>query len=117
MMSTDLRRYELEKAIEYTFEFPVFGVGPGQFSNYEGGHSKYFGTHGSFYRVHNTFLQVFTESGFPGGILLVMSWGSTFLLLNRTYGQAKKRQGCRDIQNTAFYITLALLGFCTPCFS
>jgi len=114
--SSNFRRYELQKAVEYTFRFPLFGVGPGQFSNYEGGHTKFFGTHGAFHEVHNTFLQAFAESGFPGGILLLMSWGSTFLLLHRVYRDAKKRPDCRDIQSTAFYIMLGTAGFCTAIF-
>ncbi len=114
--SSDFRRYELAKGIEYTLQFPMFGVGPGQFSNYEGGHTKYFGNHGAFHQVHNTFLEAFAESGFPGGILLVLSWVSTFLVFNRVYREAKKRPDCRDIQNTTFYIMLAMVGFCTAIF-
>src|ERR1035438_10159983 len=38
--SFESRRYLLDKSIEYTIKFPLFGVGPGQFASYEGGHSE-----------------------------------------------------------------------------
>ena len=116
MESSDARRYLLTKAIEYTLTHPIFGIGPDQFANYEGSHNKIIGTHGMWHAVHNSFLQAFAETGFPGGILLIACYVSTWLLLNRTYRQARARPECRDIQITVFYIMLSMLGFCIAIF-
>jgi O-antigen ligase len=116
MASSQARRYLLSKAFEYTVSFPVFGVGPGQFANYEGGHNRVIGTHGMYHAPHNSFLEAFAEMGVPGGILVLAAYGSSFLMVNRTYRKAKLRPDCRDIQNTTFCIMLGMVGFCMAIF-
>jgi O-antigen ligase len=112
LQSSAARRYLLTKSIEYTIEFPVFGLGPGQFVNYEGQHNVVIGSHGMYQPPHNSYLQAFTEMGVPGGILNLAAYISSFLMVNRTYRKARLRPDCRDIQNTAFCIMLGMLGFC-----
>jgi hypothetical protein len=110
--SSASRQYLLGKVVEYASEFPVFGLGPGQFVNYEGSHNQVSGTHGMYKDPHNTFLQAFVEMGIPGGILMLAGYVSAFLMVNRTYRVAKLRPDCLDIQNTAFCIMLGMVGFC-----
>jgi len=112
MESSDARHYLLMKAIHYAIEFPIFGVGPGQFANYEGSHNRVLGKHGLYHAVHNTYVEAFTETGVVGGVLLLSAYISSFLMLNRTYREARRRTDCQDIQNTAFYIMLGMVGFC-----
>lgn len=111
MESSEARGYLIRKAIEYSFEYPLFGVGPGQFSNFEGGHNKVIGRHGLFHSAHNSFILAFAEDGMPGGILFLTAYISTFLLLNRTYRRAKARADSTDIKDMAFCIMLAMTGF------
>ncbi|HUJ22382.1 MAG TPA: O-antigen ligase family protein, partial [Bryobacteraceae bacterium] len=111
MESSDARRYVMRKSIEYTLQFPLFGVGPGQFPAYEGAHNEVFGTHGMWHEAHCVWLQASSECGIPGAIFLMAGYISLFLLLNRTYRQASRRSDCRDIRNTAFCVMLGMVGF------
>jgi O-antigen ligase len=108
-----IREYLFRKGITYALEHPLFGVGPGQFSDYEGSHEQTIGTHG-YYRVpHNSFTQVASECGIPALLLFVAGIVSTLRLLNATYREARRRPDCQDIGTAAFCVMLAIIGFCT----
>jgi O-antigen ligase len=111
--SSDARRYLLEKGLRYTAEFPLFGVGPGQFPSYEGSHNKVYGEHGMWHQAHNAWVQVSSECGIPAAIFFLGGYISSFLLLNRTFRKASRRPDCRDIRNTTFCVMLGMVGFCT----
>lgn len=109
--STEARQYVLQKGIEYTLDFPLFGVGPGQFSSYEGSHNKLYGEHGMWHQTHNAWVQASSECGIPGGLLLLAGYISSFWILFRTWRQAARRSDCEDIRNTAFCALLGMAGF------
>jgi hypothetical protein len=112
--SSESRQYTLRKSIEYTFQHPIVGVGPGQFAWYEGLNNRYGGTtHGFWHETHNTFTQVSSECGIPGFILFLLGILSTFRLVNATYRQARLRPECKDIAVAAFCIMLAMASFVT----
>jgi O-antigen ligase len=111
--SSMTREYLLKTSIRYTLQYPLFGVGPGQFSSFEGMHNQIVGTHGVWQEAHNTFTQVSSECGIPAAILFIAGIVSTFLLLNRTFRQARNRPDCADIRAAVFCVSLALLAFCT----
>ena len=109
--SSASREYLLKKSIEYTLEFPIFGVGPAEFADYEGGHNKVIGTHGSFHGTHNTFTQVSAEMGFPGLIFYTLGLVFTFTIFGSLWRQAGRRPGCEDIRNVMLCILLGMIGF------
>ncbi len=111
--SSMLREYLLKTSIDYTLQHPLFGVGPGQFSSFEGMNNQIIGTHGYWHEAHNTFTQVSSECGIPAAILFIAGIVSTFLLLNRTFRQARNRPDCADIRAAVFCVSLALVAFCT----
>jgi O-antigen ligase len=111
--SSMTRQYLLKTSIGYTLQYPLFGVGPGQFSSFEGMHNQIIGTHGYWQEAHNTFTQVSSECGIPGAILFIAGIVSTFLLLNRTFRQTRNRPDCADIRAAVFCVSLALVAFCT----
>ena len=111
--SSKTREYLLKTSIGYTLQYPLFGVGPGQFSSFEGMHNQIIGTHGVWQEAHNTFTQVSSECGIPALILYIAGIVSTFLLLNRTLRQARNRPECADIRAAVFCVSLALVAFCT----
>jgi len=113
LQSSDARRYLLNKGLEYTAEFPLFGVGPGQFPSYEGSHNKVIGDHGMWHQTHNVWVQVSSECGIPGAILFIGGFVSSFLMLNRTYRKAARRPDCRDIRTITFCVMLGMVGYCT----
>jgi hypothetical protein len=105
------REYLLDKSIEYTLQFPLFGVGPNQFATYEGTHSDALGSHGLWHGTHNSITQASSECGIPGALLWLAGWASSFLLLRKTYRTAKARADCDDIRITAHCIQVAMAGF------
>jgi len=114
--SSDSRRYLLKKSIEYTFQFPLFGVGPGQFGNYEGGHNQVIGTHGMYHGAHNSYTQASAECGIPALLFFVAGIVSAFHILNSTFKEARRRPECEDITTAAFCFMLAMVGFCIAIF-
>jgi O-antigen ligase len=111
--SSNAREYLLSKSIEYTVEHPVVGVGPGQFSEYEGMNNRLGGTaHGYWHETHNTFTQVSSECGIPALLFFVAAIVSSFALLNSTYRQVSSRVDCRDMRAMISCIILGLSAFC-----
>ncbi len=110
--SLNLRRYMLQKSFEYTLQHPIFGVGPGQIANYEGGHEKTFGSHGAWRNAHNTFLQVSSECGIPGLLLFVAGLVSTYLRLRATRRRARRAPAYADIRAAVYYVMTGMVGFC-----
>jgi O-antigen ligase len=111
--SSTMRRYLLEQSILYTLQHPIFGVGMGQFSSFEGQHNQIVGTHGYWYEAHNTYTQVSSECGMPALAFYIAAIVSTFLAVNRVYRQARKRPECEDIRIATFCIMLAMTTYCT----
>ena len=109
--SSRARKYVLEKSIEYTVHFPVFGVGIGRFPSYEGVHNQVVGEHGAWLQTHNSYTQVSTECGVPAFILFFGGIVSAFRLLLKTYRQARARSDCVDISRVTLCVLVALAGF------
>jgi O-antigen ligase len=60
--SAQQRRFLLEKSISFTFKYPIFGIGAGDFNSASG-----------VWRVtHNTYTEMSSETGLPGFILYMM---------------------------------------------
>ncbi len=66
--STTARRELLMESLRFTFEHPVFGVGAGNFSSFEGGTAQAAGHHGRWQETHNTYTEVSSETGIPATI-------------------------------------------------
>jgi len=106
------RRYLFQTSVKYTFEHPIFGVGPGQFSNFEGRSSAEQGQHGNWHATHCFLTQVSSECGLPALFFFVAGLGSALLLVGRTYRRAK-REGYPDVANACFCYVLAMAGHLT----
>ncbi len=106
----------LKKSIQYTIQHPMFGVGPGQFSSYEGSDSQKQGKHGIWHQTHNSFTQISSECGIPALILFLCAIVSAFRLLLKTYRQARLNPVNADIAAAAFCMMLGIVGFLTAAF-
>jgi O-antigen ligase len=111
--SSEARGALFRKSLEYTVRFPLFGVGPGQFSTYEGGESIKGGRIGMWHEPHNVFTKASSESGIPGLILFVSALGSGFLLLLKTYRKARGNVVNEDIAIATFCMMLGFVCFMT----
>ena len=111
--SSESRKYLFDTGVRFAIEHPVFGIGQGQFANYEGKHGTVVGgIRGQYQEAHNTYLAAASECGMPALLLYLAGILSTFRLLNAVYRQARRRPECHDIRVATFCIMVALTGFC-----
>jgi O-antigen ligase len=111
-MSQDSRSYLLRMSIEYTFHHPIFGVGLGQFANYEGGAMVASGQVGNWHETHNAFTEVSSECGIPAALFFTFAIVSAMAAVNRIYRRARK-EGYTEIANTCFCYLLSMVGYLT----
>jgi len=104
------RMYLFRKSVQFTVQHPIFGVGPDQFSNYEGQTSKAAGKVGSWHVTHCAWTQVSSECGIPALIFYVAGIGSAILFVARVRRAALER-GRRDIANACSCYLLGMTGF------
>ena len=109
--SSAAREYTLRTSIRYALAHPVFGVGPNQFADYEGGHEQVMGAHGYYHEAHNSYTQVAAECGIPAFLFFVAGTVSSLLLLFKTFRQARRRPDCQDIRIAVFCMILGVFGF------
>lgn len=114
--SAEARRYLLRKSVEYTITHPLFGVGPQQFSSYEGMTMKKAGKRGSWHDTHNMYTQISSECGIPALIFYVGAIAATFGLVNRTYKRARRHPQGQEIAKATFCVLLAMVMFYTATF-
>jgi hypothetical protein len=115
IMSSELRKKLFYDSLKYTVDYPLFGVGPGQFPIQEGLENKKENPNAAalWCQTHNSFTQISSECGIPAVILYTLGIGSTMLLFRRT---ARKIQGVprlADMQKALFCLQLSMVAFCT----
>ncbi len=108
--SGEARSYLLKQSLIYTLQHPLFGIGLGQFPNYEGGNAVLAGKAGSWHETHNSFTEVSSECGIPAVIFFTLGIGSAMLTVNRTFRKAR-REGYTEIANASFCYLLSMVGF------
>ncbi len=110
--SGEARQYLFRQSLIYTAQRPLFGVGPGQFSSYEGGSMASQGLRGNWHETHNTYTQVSSECGIPALIFYVLALGSTFGLLRKIRKSATVA-GQQEFVAAVFCITVGLIAYST----
>jgi O-antigen ligase len=116
LLSSQSREYLLRKSLIFTVEHPIFGVGAGQFSGYEGKTSRQQGQLGMWHETHNAYTQIASENGLPAFFLYIAGIGSSMILLHRVYKTGKSRPEFREISTTAFCLLLSLVSFSAAIF-
>jgi O-antigen ligase len=117
--SSESRTYLLKQSILATLTHPLFGVGAGQFQNYEGKKASEMGLRGSWHETHNSYTQVSSELGIPAFLCFLAAIVATYRLLDKVYRAARRRPPTREtlqIRATAFCLLISLVGFCTASF-
>jgi O-antigen ligase len=110
--SADARTYLLKQSLIYTLQHPIFGVGPGQFQNFEGQSARLEGRVGNWHATHNSFTQISSECGVPALIFFVLGLGGAFVSVSRLYSKAR-RGGYTEIANASFCYLVSMVGFLT----
>jgi O-antigen ligase len=108
--SFESRSYLLKKSIEFTFQHPIFGVGPGQFSNYEGLTSRAVGEHGNWHETHNSYTQISSECGLPAAIMMLAALVGSLVLVSRTLKKARAR-GNKEIASACICYLVSWAGY------
>jgi O-antigen ligase len=108
--SSEARGYLLKQSIVYTIENPFFGVGPGQFSTYEGKSRVSEGFKGYWHETHNSYTQISSECGIPALVFYLMITISNFRLLAKIQRKAAQIRH-QEIAIAAFCLTIALVAY------
>lgn len=106
------RTYLLKSSLADTFQHPLFGVGPGEFSDYEGGKSRALGEHGVWAVTHNAYTQASSECGIPALLFALAGIFSTFFTLNRIYRAARGNHAFRGLALASYCLQISLIGYC-----
>jgi O-antigen ligase len=88
--SAQARLYVLQRSVQFTFQYPLFGVGVGEFADSEGTVARSEGQQGSWHDTHNTYTQASSESGVPALLFMLLGLGSSFLLVLKTNRIARR---------------------------
>jgi putative inorganic carbon (hco3(-)) transporter len=96
--SSQQRTRMIKKSIELTFEYPIFGIGPGNFNT----------ASGAWLVTHNSYTQISSETGLPGFILYMMILGCAW----RNCSRARRMTGGKTELNVfAVAIQASLVAF------
>ena len=106
------RSYLFRQSLIFTVQNPIFGVGPDQFSNFEGKMRLSEGRYGNWHVTHNSWTQVSSECGIPALIFFALAISSALFMVNRVYREARQR-GFVEIANACFCYLLGMVGYLT----
>jgi O-antigen ligase len=95
---------------------PLFGVGPGEFSDYEAKIAKAAGRRSAWLVTHNAYTQISSEAGIPALLFVLAALASSYRMLKDTYKQAQARAGFQPIAIASFCAMLSLVTFCAAIF-
>jgi hypothetical protein len=110
--STSARKELLRKSIKYTFQHPLFGVGPGMFVVAEDQDARAAGLrHGSWRGTHNSYTEVSSECGIPALIFYVLAMVLAMKKTARIYRKTRGDPRLEDIANIALGLNYALIVF------
>lgn len=104
------RQYLFRESLKYTLEHPLFGVGPSQFSNFEGITAKANGEHGNWHETHNTYTQISSECGIPAFLFAMAALVYTVTSVNKTYNAAK-RCGDHEVARVSLCFLASMIGY------
>lgn len=113
--STMGRLYVLEKSLEYTLKYPIFGLGPGNFVPKEADETIRRGKQSAWVGTHNTYTEVSSEMGIPALIFYLGIIGSSFSAIfwvQRMTQMHKDLQGYYQIA-THLLFSLGVFSFAT----
>jgi hypothetical protein len=111
--SSQIRERLFLDSVKDTIAHPLFGVGPGQFSENEGKERLSVNGPGLWYQTHNSLTQIASECGIPALILYLLAIGSAFQLLGRNGRRVRGVPQLADLGNAIFCMRLSMVAFGT----
>lgn len=113
--SQQSREQVLRDSVAFTIQYPLLGLGPGQFSNIEGEQTAKAGNK-LWIPAHNSFAQIASENGFPGVIFYIGGILSSLLLLNKTGRFLVGKPGVKEAAAAVLCARIGLISFCVAIF-
>jgi O-antigen ligase len=115
--STQHRRQLLQTSIRYTFQHPLFGVGPGMFAVAEDAEMRAQGFHkGSWQGTHNSYTQVSSEIGIPALIAYVMMMVLSLKRSSAIYRQTRGDPRLASIAGCALALNYCMIVYAISVF-
>jgi O-antigen ligase len=117
--SREQRMNLLTRSITHTITHPVFGVGPGQFLDYDSMQSISNFKRGSWQVSHNAYTQISSEMGLPGFFFMMGGTLGTFLILHKMSKRlhlARDSLAVRQLRSMVTVILVAQVSFCVSIF-
>jgi hypothetical protein len=110
IQSKTTREYLFRRSIHHTLTHPILGVGPGQFSNFEGNQRIEAGMMGMWHSTHNSLTQISSECGIPGALFYLIACVITYRILNRITREAR-RLGMVEMSAAAWWTLVSFVGY------
>jgi O-antigen ligase len=107
--SADARWRNFESGLRYTLEFPITGIGPGQFPDYDGKRKMAIGEK-QWHATHCTWIDISCEIGIPALLLILASLWVAASGVNGVYRLARE-QGQTDIANLCLAFMVAWFSY------
>jgi O-antigen ligase len=115
--SAQHRRDLLRRSIKYTFQHPLFGVGPGMFPVAEDADMRAQGfPKGTWQGTHNSYTQVSSEEGIPAGIAYVLVIIISFRKTSKLYKQTRGDPRLSTIANCALAVNYCVIVYAVSVF-
>lgn len=104
------RRYLFEQSILFTLQYPLTGVGAGQFANFEGHMRTQQGERGNWHATHCSWTQISSELGIPA---LLFYCGAIFLTFRKGLKLHRQARWMNwvDGRNASFCFVLSMVMF------
>lgn len=106
--STKGREILLQQSIEYTLRFPIFGLGVGNFSVYNGAQLR---QSDAWYGTHNTYTQLSSEAGIPALALFIALFVVAFRHMKILLSKLAKGRANVELRRLARATIVALASF------
>lgn len=103
--SGESRSYLFKTSLLYSYQHPLFGVGMGQFPNYEGKQRITEGKVGNWHETHCVFTEVSAEIGIPALIFFLGGIVAAVVPVLRVHTKAR-RMGNVEVKNACFCFLL-----------
>jgi O-antigen ligase len=115
--SAQHRRDLLKRSIKYTFQHPLFGVGPGNFPVAEDADMKSQGFRkGTWQGTHNSYTEVSSEVGIPAALAYICAIFTSLRRTSKLYRRTKDDPRLTGIANCALGINYCMLVYSVSVF-
>lgn len=105
--SREARQALFWASVHITLHHPLFGIGPGEFMDYQAGIAGTKGERGMWHDTHNGYTQISSECGLPALIFCLIAIGLTYKSL-----RLLARSGIPDVSTVASILSVMMVGYC-----